>query len=402
MLSKTSRLNRQNLIVVGFLLLFWLVLSLGTYILVVAPGEQGFDLYPRWVGARAILRGETPYSDEITMQIQEGMFGRRLEAGEDQQRFAYSATITWPLLPFWILPFAWAASLWSGLQLLLLLILPIWVASILGWQLRAPQLVLLLIFSIILFRYPINSYLIGQFIPFCLACLVAGWWGIVRGRWIAASLALVLAMVRPEVVIIPLLAMLAVVWEKGDRRIIIAWLAGLLGLWVLTSAWIGPWESDYLSGILAYQAYSTPIWPPGLLNQSWLAWLLVIVVLAWSVWMWSELQSLDAAERLGWLLSVAVLTSLILLPQTGNYTLILALLPAWVILWASRKKVAYWLPVLAVLASPWVFLFANGIPSTLEHLLIPVFLAGLLALSWRLRRRIVASNGFAGLPATTD
>lgn len=378
------------------------MLSVGSYFLVIAPGGQRFDLFPRWVGARAVLRGETPYSDEITWQIQEGMFGRRLEPGEDQQRFSYSATITWSLLPFWILPFPWAASLWSGLQLLLLLVLPIWVASILGWQLRATQLVLLLIFSIILFRYPINSYLIGQFIPFCLGCLVAGWWGIVRGHWIAASLALVLAMIRPEVVMIPLLAMLAVAWEKGDRRIIFAWLTAMFGLWFLTRAWMGPWVSDYIRGILAYQAYSSPIWPPGLLKQTWLALLIVIVVVAWIVWMWRESRSLDTAERLGWVFSVATLTSLILLPQTRNYTLIMALVPAWVILWDSRRRYAYWIPVLAVLASPWIFLFVDGIPSTLEHLLIPVFLAILLALRWHLRRRITTSARFAELPATAD
>ncbi len=380
--------------VVGFLLLLWLVLSLGSYFLVIAPRGQRFDLFPRWMGARAVLRGETPYSDEITWRIQEEMFGRRLESGEDQQRFAYSATITWPLLPFWLLPFPWAASLWGGLQLLLLLVLPIWVASILGWQLRATSLFLLLIFSIMLFRYPINAYLIGQFIPFCLACLVAGWWGIVRGHWIAASLALVLAMVRPEVVIIPLLAMLAVAWEKGERRIIVAWLIGMLSLWFLTRAWIGPWESDYIGGILAYQAYSSPIWPPGLLRQTWLASLIVIVVVAWSAWMWREARSLDSAERLGWLISVAALSSLILLPQTGNYTLILALVPAWVILWASRRRRAHWIPVLAVLASPWMFLFADDIPSTLEHLLIPMFLAILLALQWRLRSTVTTRPGF--------
>ena len=258
---------------------------------------------------------------------------------------------------------------------------------------------LLLVFSIVLFRYPINSYLIGQFIPFCLGCLVAGWWGIVRGRWIVASLALVLAMVRPEFVIIPLLAMLAVAWKKGDRRIIFAWLAAILGLWFLTRAWIGPWVSDYMRGILAYQAYSAPIWPPGMLNQTWLALLLVTVVLVWSAWMWRELRPINSAERLGWLISVAVLTSLVLLPQTGNYALILALLPAWVILWASRQRYAYWLPVLAVLASPWVFLFADGIPSTLEHLLIPVFLAVLLSLQWRLRSRTMTRGDLAGLPA---
>lgn len=153
-LARSRSAANLLLSVFGFLLLFWLVLSLGSYFLVVAPREQRFDFFPRWVGTRSVLRGENPYSDEITWQIQDGMFGRRLQPGEDQQRFAYSATITWPLLPFWLLPFPWAASLWLGLQLLLLLVLPIWVASILGWQLRVSSLVLLLIFSIVLFRYP--------------------------------------------------------------------------------------------------------------------------------------------------------------------------------------------------------------------------------------------------------
>jgi hypothetical protein len=385
--------------VVGFLLLLWLLISLGTYFLVAAPRGQRFDLFPRWVGARAVLRGESPYSEEITWQIQEGMFGGRLEPGEDQQRFAYSAMITWLLLPLWLLPFPWAASLCCGLQLLLLLILPIWVAAILGWRLRTPLLVLILIFSILVFRYPINAYLLGQLIPLCLACLVAGWWGIVRGHWFVASLALVLATARPEVVMIPLLAILIVAWHKGDRRIVFAWMAGMLSLWLLTRAWIGPWELDYIRGIQAYQVYSSPIWPPGVLKQPWLALLVVMMVVAWSAWMWRESRFLGSAEQLGWQISVAVLTSLLLLPQTGSYTLTLALVPAWVILWASRHRRAYWVPALAVLASPWIFLFIEVIPTALEHLLIPVSLAILLALQWRLRRGIATLDGTADLPS---
>jgi hypothetical protein len=381
--------------VVGLLLILWLVLSLVSYILVITQRGQCFDLFPRWIGARAVLKGENPYSEEITWQIQEGMFGRHMEPGEDQQRFAYSATITWSLLPLWLLPFPIAISLWCGLQFLLMLVLPIWVASILGWQLRGTSLVLILIFSTVVFRYPINAYLIGQFIPFCLACLVAGWWGIVRGHRIFSSLALVLAMVRPEVVIIPLLVILAMAWEKGERQIIFGWLSGILGLWVLTRSWIGPWVMDYFKGLLAYRAYSSPIWPPGLLDQSWLALLIMIVVVAWSAWMWRVSRSLDTAERTGWLISTTVLTSLILLPQTGNYTLILALFSAWVIMWASRERSAYWIPVLALLASPWIFLFADIIPLELEHLFIPLSLAALLTIQWRLCKLDLAENAFA-------
>ena len=193
----------EQLVMLGTLLLLWALLSLASYFLIVVPREHRFDVYPRWVGARAVLSGGDPYSDEITRQIQEGMVGQRLRASEDQQRFYYPATIAWLLLPFWVLPFPLAVSLWCGLQLFLLLVLPLWTASILEWRIAPAWLTLLLTFSTLVYRYPINAYLIGQFIPFCLACLVGAWWTLSRGRWGFASLALILAMVRPEVVMVP-------------------------------------------------------------------------------------------------------------------------------------------------------------------------------------------------------
>ena len=53
------------------------------------------DLYPRWLGTRELLRhGRNPYSAEITREIQEGYYGRPLDAGRpddprDQQGFAW-------------------------------------------------------------------------------------------------------------------------------------------------------------------------------------------------------------------------------------------------------------------------------------------------------------------------
>jgi hypothetical protein len=374
------------LAVAGFLVVLWLLLSLFSFLLVAAPRVHRFDFFPLWTGARTVLRGEMPYSDEIAWQIQEGMFGRRLASFEDQYRFVYSATIAWALLPFWLLPFPWAVSLWLGFQLALLLIVPIWVTVILEWKLRRIPLTLLLVFSILLFRYPINAYLIGQFIPFCLACLVAGWWGIVRDRWILASVALVLAMVRPEVVLIPVLTLLAAAWVKGDRRIAYAWISGMLGMWALTRAWIGPWEAAYLNAMRVYRTYASLLWPPGLVKSPWLIGLILFLVVLWNLWVWRELQTLKAAERIGGLLSIATLNSLILLSQTGNYTLILALVSAWFILWLSRKRIPFWIPVLAVLASPWLFHFASGIPAIYEQLLIPVSFAILLAFYWQVSK----------------
>ncbi|HYO88213.1 MAG TPA: hypothetical protein VER79_06160, partial [Candidatus Limnocylindrales bacterium] len=36
---------------------------------------NAFDFYPNWVGSRAVLGGELPYSRAVTERIQIGMFG---------------------------------------------------------------------------------------------------------------------------------------------------------------------------------------------------------------------------------------------------------------------------------------------------------------------------------------
>jgi hypothetical protein len=82
----------------GLLLVLWILLSAVSYWLLALPRQQRFDFYPRWVGSRAVLAGENPYTQEVTWRIQEGMFGRRLGPGEDEQRFAYPAIIAWILL----------------------------------------------------------------------------------------------------------------------------------------------------------------------------------------------------------------------------------------------------------------------------------------------------------------
>ena len=220
-MRRTSDLAAKQPIEAVLLLLLWLLLSAASYFLLAVGRENRFDFFPRWVGARAVLRGENPYSQEITWPIQEESIGFRAQPGEDQYRFSYSATITWLLLPFWLLPFPLAVSLWSGLQFLLLLALPVWVASILGWRIRPAPLIVILVFSIVVFRYPLNAYLIGQFPPFSLGCLVVAWWGLVRGKWIVATIALVLATVRPEVVLFSLLALLVLAWEAGYRRTVL-------------------------------------------------------------------------------------------------------------------------------------------------------------------------------------
>src|ERR1700736_5926543 len=63
------------------------------------------DLYPRWLGARELLLHErNPYGREITLETQQGYYGRvldpsRPEDPKDQQGFAYPVYVVFILAP---------------------------------------------------------------------------------------------------------------------------------------------------------------------------------------------------------------------------------------------------------------------------------------------------------------
>jgi hypothetical protein len=341
-----------------------------------------------------VLAGENPYGDDIVRRIHEGMFGAWYPQEQIVQRFAYPAIIAWLLLPFWLLPFPVAVSLWCGLQLLIMLALPLLVASLLDWRPRMFVLALVLFLSVFGYRYPITAYVLGQFTPLALACLVAGWWGLARGRALVATLALLGAVIRPEVASFPLLVLLLAAWRAGYRRVVALWGGLLAGLWVLTRVRIGPWVVDFLTGTGEYATTSFLRWPPLVFGTGWIAALVVVAVLAWAVLIGWRVRCLPAEMRLPWEVALVTVVVLVLLPQTNNYTLVVGLLPAWVALWAAGRGVWGTLLVLFVLLSPWVFfLAADRLPAGLEQLLVPVALGGVLTVGWFLREGEAKGEG---------
>jgi hypothetical protein len=80
---------------------------------------------------------------------------------------------------------------------------------------------------------------------------------------------------------------------------------------------------------------------------------------------------------------VLLLLSLMLFPQTNNYTLVLAIVPVLVLLASVGRQRRYWIAVLVVLSSPWAFhLVGARWHRSLEQLLIPLTLGILLTARW--------------------
>jgi hypothetical protein len=98
--------------------------------------------------------------------------------------------------------------------------------------------------------------------------------------------------------------------------------------------------------------------------------------------LWS-LRTLPGPKRLPWEISVSVLVTLVVFPQTNGYTLVLVLVAIWVALWASEGAVIDWILFSAVLLSPWVFyILRESLPPAMEQLLIPLVTGILLTYRW--------------------
>ena len=384
------RAKKNYLFALGWLGILWVLLSAVSYYFLVVPRQHCFDFYPRWEGVRAVLARENPYHIEVSWHIQEEMFGRRQESHEIVQHFVYLPTITWLLLPFWILPYKLAVSLWCGLQLLFLLLCPLLTIYLLKWKLQPISFLTLLMFSILVFRYPINAYLLGQFIPFVLVNLIFAWWGIANKNSLVTIFGLVGMLVRPEVVIVPIGVLLIHNWMEARRNVVVGWGIITIFLWLLTQIWIGPWIVDFLNGVSDYVGYSFISWLPQFVDNFYLGVSLILLIIGWGGWMWFSLRPLPSYERLPWEISVGIVVALLVFPQPNNYTLILALIPIWVALWASKRKLKDWLISLMVLSSPWGFYaFQEYLPFAIERVLIPLITGMLLTVQWHRRQSLL-------------
>lgn len=376
----------------ALLLALWIISSVGAYLLVVRYRGQLFDFYPRWYGARAMLRGIDPYSLGVTEEIRQS--GIPLKDWELSGVFLYPATITYVLLPFWLLPFDLSISLWNGLQLLLVMAVPLVVFAQLGWRPMPLTLAAVTVFSSLIYRHPINVFVLGQFTVFVLAGLIAAWWGIRhRNPWIAVC-GLAAASIRPEGAV---LAGLIVVELLLTRRFeVLGPLGVAAGAALALSFWqIGFWLPEFVDGMREHAALGLSRTPLSVIGSGAFVLAATAILLLWAAWLIMRMWKLEGTNRMAWYLSVAALLLLMALPQTNSYTLVYALLPLWLIVRESEGRGWLSAGVFLIMSSPWLFWLGKERwewLTAVEQLAIPLLSGGLLTYVWvRRERRLVQS-----------
>jgi hypothetical protein len=302
------------------------------------------DLYPRWLGARELLRrGRNPYSTEITREIQDGYYGRRIDPArpddpKDEQGFAYPAYVVFLLAPTIDLPFEviqkgfrWFLMVLAGATLLLWLYVLRWkpspgsalilVVLTLGWLPMVQGIKLQQL-----------SLLVAGLLAACGACLAGGWLAVAGGL-------LALATIKPQLtwpLVLWLLLWASSNWRER-RRFVFGFALVMLLLLGGAQLVLPGWLRMFADAIGQYHRYTQ--------NQSVLVWsfgsiagriLEAVSVLICGLCLWQVRREPAASAAFGQALGLVLALTVVIVPMFAPYNQVL-LAPAILSLLRSEK-----------------------------------------------------------------
>jgi hypothetical protein len=387
------------------------------------PRGSFSDLYPRWLGARELLkRGRNPYSAEITREIQQGYYGRPLDPArsddpKDQQRFAYPVYVVFLLAPTIELPFdaVQIGFRWLLVGLAVASVL-LWL-RVLGWR---PSAATKLIFIVLLLGWlPMVqgiklqqlSLLVAALLATCGACLAGGW------LFCAGGL-LALATIKPQLTW-PLVLWL-LLWASSDwrsrRRFVFGF--GLVMLLLLGGAELvlPGWWRMFIAAIEQYHRYTQSQSVLTVMFGTVAGWILgVLSVVACAVCVWGLRAKSASTEAFGQATSMVMALTVFIIPMSALYNQVL-LAPAILALLWRESSGAPILPAIRLahaagailLVWPWIATVGLSLgyvwltPALRQQLwpmpfssnfMMPVFVFGLALLNtWTSQPRLLRDN----------
>lgn len=258
----------------------------------VSPG--GTDFLVHWVGARALLHGETPYGDKTALEIQTVTYGRPALQGEHELRVAYPIYSALIFSPFALVSdYLLARSLWMTF-LEIALLATFWLSlNIVEWKPGWIFLPILLVFSL-LWYHAARPLINGNAVAVVALLFTATVWAIKNKRDGLAGLFLALATLKPHLALLPVIWSL--VWMVPQRRWRFAgWFFGSLVVMVLAGMVLVPdWLLQNLREILRYTSYNPPTtigaavetWFPGFGRPA--GWVISLLFCGLLLWEWKK------------------------------------------------------------------------------------------------------------------
>jgi hypothetical protein len=403
---------RRHLLLLGIgLLLAALLFALdvfATYRIFTSQYPGANDFYSRWGGARAFwVNGLNPYSDEATLLIQLGIYGRPARPDEDPGPFAYPfyvAILIWPLV---YLPYPWASAIWLVLLEFSLLAATFLIISMYRWR---PPLWLAAFSAIwvIIFYHGARTIILGQVAGLVFLFLALALWALHRRADGLAGVSLALCTIKPQMIYLVIPVLLWWAWRQHRRRVVGYFAATLAILAGLSFLLLPSWPLDFLRQLVTYNSYQALGYSNQIGSPAWIIShvylpvlgnageaILVALLLAYTGYAWLAYRQRPQAFH--WLVGLTLLTTNFITPRAATTNYIVLLLPVFLFFVALSRRSRHghlWVLLLqlAGLAGLWL-LFSATIDGNLEgpelYLPLPLLVLGGLLLY---RRQFIAES----------
>ncbi len=361
------------------------------------PGHN--DFMSRWEGARSYwIDGLNPYSDEVSLNIQDRIYGRPVENGEDPGYFAYpfyTVFLVWPLV---YTSYAWASAIWMVLLEAALIASLFILFDLFRWK-PAPLIMAALILWTLFFYFPARGLILGQVGLLVYFFEVVAIWAVVKRYDSLAAVALAISTVKPQMgfLIVPFLLL----WGLRERRwkfviVFVVTMLILLGVsFVMEPSWFGDWVAQ-LRNYPSYTAIGSPVWIIvtyylGLGSWAEIAVSGLLALLMFITWYWVLWKGNN--ERFLWVTVLTLTVTHLIAPRTATPHYVIFILPLVfyfaLISRRHRRRGSLWIVLIlfALLVLSWVH-FLLTVVKQFEHpsLYLPLPIAILVILWWTRRQ----------------
>ena len=225
----------------------------------------GNDFYQVWITCRELLRQHRdPYSREMTLEIQEGLYGRPLDRNRpgdpiDQRAFPYPAYTDLLFLPTAAVSFeTMRVIVLCTLILLTIATVPLWL-RVLEWRLSWQWLVIATLLTLCSYS-ALEGLFAGQIGLLVAFLLAASLLALQRGRFLLAGILLALTTIKPQVTALAIIYLL--LWSlhkwRTRRAFCLGFFSTMLALFATSLATIPHWIQSWIHIVLAYRHYTQP------------------------------------------------------------------------------------------------------------------------------------------------
>jgi len=314
----------------------------------------GVDLYPRWVGAQAVLEGESPYSQSTRQQIWLEIYGSTETPDGNLFGFYYPPAITTLLMPFILSGISadFAAVLWCALLFAILsFALILWIMY-LREQYKGFIILPVLLVSGWLFRPAFSNYLLGQSALLCVFAAITAWVCYEKDHPVWAGVFATFALVKPSLTIIPIGLLILQNWRKPNGLFSLA--ASSLLLYLPPTILLGWWLPDFFSDISNYTLENRVAWSAmDIITIPGITWILISMCLI----------GLGIKEKIPLLVfGAAFALNAVITPHSADYDLV-AFIPLlvyignhWIV--AGNRRWLFTPLFFALIWLPWLSLIA--------------------------------------------